>query len=397
MPVPRGCDATFELPSGFCATVFAADVGPVRHLAVSAAGDVYAALWREGQRSGGVLALRDTNGDGRADLRARFGPEGGSGIALRGSSLFLGAWSTVYRWTLRAGVLVPDGAPVAVVEGIPELEHGARSVVAAPDGRLYVNIGAPSNVCERAAVGPDRAGDDPCAELVYSGGVWAFDAAGVGQRPDVVHRFATGLRHTVALGVDPATGELYGAPHGMDHLRSWWPAAGFTREEAAAKPPETLFRIERGGDYGFPYCYFEPAAGGMVLAPAYGGDGERVERCAGHPVPLATFPAHAAPLALLVCRGGMFPRRYEGGIFVALHGSLFHAPSAPRGYGVQFVPRTDGGFGAAEPFADGLARSSLPVFHQRPRPSGLAIGPDGSLYVADDLGGRIWRIIFRAL
>ena len=112
------------------------------------------------------------------------------------------------------------------------------------------------------------------------------------------------------------------------------------------------------------------------------------------PRPLAVFVAHSAPLALVVYRGTMFPRRYHGGLFVALHGSLFRAPLGPAGYGVMFVPRRgDGAFGAPEPFADALSARRFPLTGSRPRPSGLAVGPDGSLYVTDDNGGRIWRIV----
>lgn len=404
---PGECDAAFALPAGFCAQLYAGDVGPARHLVVTAAGDVYVALWREGSRRGGVLALRDTNADGRADLRRVFGPEAGAGLALAADGagrelLFLGAWGRVYRWTLPSGgALGPADPPRVVVDGIPELEHGARSLAIAPDGTLYVNIGVPSNACERDYAARDLRGDDPCRELAASGGVWRFPralaAAPDAARPDPPHRFATGLRHTVALAVDPADGTVYGAPHGIDHLRAWWPAAGYTAADAADTPAETLFRLTAGGDYGFPYCLYDPALGRMVDAPAYGGRtgaGRAAARCARVARPVATFAAHAAPLAIAAYHGRQFPARYRGGLFVALHGSLFRAPRAPTGYQVAFVPRRAAGtFGTPEPFANALAGG--PRLGSRARPSGLAVGPDGSLYVADDAGGRVWRVRFR--
>jgi len=390
----RGCDGAFVLPDGFCAQLFAEDVGPARHIVVTATGDVYVARWREGSRAGGVLALRDTNADGRADIREEFGPEGGSGLALSGNALFLGAWGKVYRWRLGSG-LKPDDPPDVVVDGIPELEHGARSIAVGPDGALYVNIGVSSNACERDYPRRDFRGDDPCRELSYSGGIWRFSGAlspmSEPQRPTIANRLATGLRHTVALGLDTADGTLYGAPHGIDHLHSWWPNSGYSARDAAAKPGETVFRIEDGGDYGFPYCLFDPALNRIAVSPAYGERG--ASRCGSVPRPLAVFAAHSAPLALVVYRGRMFPPRFQGGLFVALHGSLFRAPLGPTGYSVMFVPRLgDGTFGTPESFADGLTEKRFSLALSRPRPSGLAVGPDGSLYVTDDNGGRIWRI-----
>jgi glucose/arabinose dehydrogenase len=305
----------------------------------------------------------------------------------------------VYRWTLpTSDALVPDGPPAVVVDGIPELEHGARSLAVGPDGALYVNIGAPSNACERDYPRRDLRGDDPCGELAYSGGVWRFpralEATVVPRPPDAAHRFATGLRHTVALTVDARDGAVYGVPHGIDHLHGWWPAAGYTDDDAARMPGETLFRIEAGGDYGFPYCFYDPAQARMVLAPAYGGrrgGADPSGRCGRTPTPLAVFAAHAAPLAIVAYRGAHFPTRYRGGLFVALHGSLFHAPREPTGYRVAFVPRTDDGrLGMPESFVEGgIGGLRGPL---RLRPSGLAEGPDGSLFVADDASGRLWRI-----
>jgi len=121
----RTCDSRIEVPAGFCATLFADDVGPVRHLAVSGSGKIYAALWRESQRTGGILVLQDTSGDGVADRREKFGAEGGSGIAIRDSLLFFATWSTVYRYTLNDGAYVPDREPERV--GNRDAGNRARS------------------------------------------------------------------------------------------------------------------------------------------------------------------------------------------------------------------------------------------------------------------------------
>lgn len=385
-----GCDSTLTLPAGFCATLVADRIGPARHLVVAATGDIYVAIWREGGRRGGILALRDTTGDGVADVRREFGPEAGSGIALRDSSLYFATWNRVFRYTLR-GSLVPVDPPDTIVVGLPEIEHGARSVAVDGRGHLFVNIGVPSNACERDYPRRDFVGDNPCRELATSGGIWRFDTRQRVQLPSPATRFATGLRHTVALGLD-ADDVLYGAPHGIDHLHSWWPNAGFSREDAARKPSETLFRIDSGGDYGFPYCMHDPDSNRMVLTPGYGGDGRAEGRCASAVQPLVAFPAHSAPMALLFYHGRQFPPRYRNGLFIAFHGSLFHEPLEPRGYSVSFVP-----FSGTAPSGEGetFAKAGSALVGVAARPSGLAEGPDGSLYVADDSRGKVWRVRWR--
>jgi glucose/arabinose dehydrogenase len=385
-----GCDA-LEVPPGFCATEFAPNVGPVRHLAVSARGVVYAATWREGRREGGVVALVDTNGDGRADVRERFGTEGGSGLVLRDSQLFLGTWSTVRRWTLPRDGLVPMGDGDAVVIGMPETEHGARSLAVDGDGHLYVNVGVPSNACERDYPGRNFRGQEPCSELASGGGIWRFRSDSTAQQFSIDARYATGLRHTVALTVDH-NGTVWGAPHAIDHLDRWWPDAGYSREDAAGMPSETLHRISLGGDYGFPYCMFDARAGRYVASPAYAQSGAP-RSCDTAPRPDAVLDAHSAPLALQFYQASAFPPRYRGGLFIALHGSLFRDPLPRTGYGVAFIPFENGApSGPVEPFAAGRRRLGGSLGTALIRPSGLAVDSSGALYIADDTGERIWRV-----
>lgn len=389
---PAGCDRRIEVPEGFCATLFADGVGPARHLAVNKSGIVYAGLWREAQRAGGILALRDTTGDGVADERFPFGVEGGSGIAIRDSLLFHASWSTIYRYTLRDGEPVPKGEPVRVVTGMPETEHGARSITLGRGRSLYLNVGVPSNACERNYPARDFRGQEPCEELRTGGGIWLYDALGTDQGFSESSRYATGLRHTVALAFR-SSGELYGAPHGIDHLDRWWPQAGYTREQAASIPSETLFRIDSAQDYGFPYCMHDPRSNRMILTPAYAQAPSFGERCANVPKPVVTFRAHSAPLAMVFYESKQFPQRYRDGAFVALHGSLFHAPLAPAGYSVAFVPSsTLKAGGPVETFAKGAGRSIRNPLTQAIRPSGLAIDSTGALYFSDDNSGRIWRV-----
>jgi glucose/arabinose dehydrogenase len=305
-------------------------------------------------------------------------------LALRDSSLYFATWDAVYRYPLTSSRLRPLGGPDTVVIGLPLLEHGARSIAVDARNNLFVNIGAPSNACERDYPRRDFRGAIPCSELTMSGGIWRFSADGRKQRQSIENRFASGLRHTVALAVNPADDELYGAPHGIDHLRSWWPDAKYSAEEAATIPSETLFRVEAGGDYGFPYCMYDPRTRRMIVTPAYREIADTLQgRCARSPRPIAALPAHSAPMALAWAGSAGLPAEYRDVLFVATHGSLFHAPRDPQGYAVMMVRPTDS---SVSVFADG--RSSFGTA----RPSGLAFGRDGSLYVSDDFNRRVWLI-----
>ncbi len=384
------------LPTGFCAIVFAEGVAGARHLTVADNGDVFVALRntrpdRNGPVvTGGVTVMRDTNGDGRADTSERWGVNGGNDVLLVDGFVYHSPDDAVLRYPIQAGSMTPSGPPDTIVSGLPATEnHTAKSIAIGTDGSLYVNIGSPSNACMEQTRTAGSPGQDPCPQLQTRAGVWRFDANRRGQTQSDGARFATGLRNTVALRMHPETGVLYGAVHGRDQLHDMFPDR-FTIDDNAEKPAEEFVRLVQGADFGWPYCYFDPQSGEKVLAPEYGGDGHEVGRCADKSMPIIGFPGHWAPNDLEFYTGSQFPGRYEGGTFIAFHGSWNRAPNPQEGYRVVFVPAAGGEPGSRwETFADGFR--DLP---SQGRPVGLATGPDGSLYVSDSTGGRIWRIVY---
>ncbi|HKW42484.1 MAG TPA: PQQ-dependent sugar dehydrogenase [Gemmatimonadales bacterium] len=393
---PPACDTDnggITLPEGFCAVVVADTVGPARHLAVAANGDVFVAL--EGRRggAGGILALRDTTGDGKADIGLSIGRDGGTGIALGKGTLYFSTSTTVYRYAMRVGSLTPLGAPDVIVKDLPGGGHSARNLALSLDGRtLFVNVGSASNSCQIADRSSESPGKDPCPELAYRAGVWRFDANKPGQTETEGTRYATGIRNAVGLSIAP-DGQLWATQHGRDQLGQNWSKL-YTVQQSAEKPSEELFPIHEGDDFGWPFCYHDLELGHLVLAPEYGGDGKQVGRCAQKKEPAVAFPGHWAPDGLTFYSGTQFPARYHGGAFIAFHGSWNRAPLPQAGYRVVFVPFKDGKpAGTYETFADGFWRED--PSGPKHRPVGVAVGPDGSLYITDDAGGRIWRVVYK--
>jgi glucose/arabinose dehydrogenase len=377
----------------------AEDLGPARHLAVNGTGDLYVALLRK-TGGGGIVALRDSNADGRADVVKRFGQSGGTGVRVRGEWLYFGQETAVVRYRLKKGELVPSGPAETVVDGFPlQFQHEAKSIALDDEGWLYVNVGAPSNACQRWDRVRGSRGIDPCPQLERQGGIWRFaaDRAGQKQRGHKA-RFATGIRNAVAVAWNPSARRLYAVQHGRDQLHDLWPDL-YTEEQSAELPAEELLLVREGADFGWPYCYYDQIQGKKVLAPEYGGDGRKIGRCAAATPPVAAFPGHWAPNDLLFYTGTQFPQRYRGGAFIAFHGSWNRAPSPQAGYRVTFLP-FQGELPSPEGpavFADGFAgkTSIRSPGDARFRPMGLAQGPEGSLYISDSVQGRIWRVIYR--
>lgn len=407
-PTATASEATLKLPPGFTATVFAQNLGGARHLVAAPNGVVYVNTWRSpydttrGVPEGGyVVALRDTSRDGKADLIQRFGStlksgsKGGTGIAINRDWLYVEADSEIVQYRLPERGLVPPGKPLTLVSGLTTEGGHPMHPIAVDDRSIYVNLGSNTNSCQVKDRESESPGHRPCRELLERAGIWRFDNAN-GQRFSPASRFATGIRNADGLAIYPADGSLYATQHGRDQLAQNWPKL-YDQKEGANLPSEELLRVERGGDYGWPYCYHDPQVKGLVLAPEYGGDGKKVGECAEKRGPVATFPAHWAPNALVFYNGKMFPESYRGGAFIAFHGSWNRAPEPQDGYNVVFQPMAQGkASGAYQVFADGFAGARKEPGLASHRPAGLAVAPDGALYISDDQGGTVWRVSYRA-
>ena len=398
-------DAGLSLPNGFCATMFADKVGHARQLVVAPDGIVYVNTWsgvyygNDTPPAGGFLiALKDTKAAGHADVDLRFGPtaaegaHGGTGIALYKNWLYAEINDRIVRYELKEGETAPATKPETILSGMPITgDHPMHPFAIDGQGNLFVSMGSATNACEVQNRMPHSPGNDPCTELETRAGIWLYDANKTDQVFSSKERYATGIRNGEGFDFD-TSGRLYVTEHGRDQLHEDWPEL-YTAQQGAELPAERLLMLHEGADYGWPTCYFDPTQKKLVLAPEYGR--KKVGDCAKFEPPVAAFPAHWAPNDLKIYKASQFPKGYQGGGFIAFHGSWNRAPGPQGGYNVVFQPLSDGkASGDYIVFADGFAGTYKDPGRAAHRPSGLAVGPDGALYITDDKAGRIWRVTY---
>jgi glucose/arabinose dehydrogenase len=391
-------NAGLKLPKGFTAIKVAEGLGAARHISVASNGDIFVKL--EKLKDGkGIYLLHDADNNGSAEQQFGFGNYVGTGIYLKDGYLYASSNQDVFRYKLGADnkPLDPDN-PEKIVSGLIERnEHESKSIVLDNDGNVYVNIGAYSNSCQQDDRATGSMGIKPCPILDSAAGIWQFKIDKQNQTyGDGVH-YATGLRNVVGLDWNTQTNSLFVMQHGRDQLHDIFPAM-YTTKQSADLPAECMYELHNGSNGGWPYMYYDQIQHKKVLAPEYGGDGRKAYTGNAQD-PVVAFPGHMAPNGLLFYTGNMFPERYKNGAFIAFHGSWNRAPEPQKGYFVAFVPFKDGKpSGDWEIFADNF--SGGPAFMQpskaKHRPCGLAQGPDGSLYVSDDAGGTIYRIMYNA-
>ncbi|MEP7251918.1 MAG: c-type cytochrome [Ginsengibacter sp.] len=397
------------LPGNFEAVVVVDSIGHARHLAVNDNGDIYVKLSSSKKGAGTNVALRDIDNDGKADSIIYFGDYPNEGdlancMRIHNGYLYYASELVIYRNKLTPGKLIPE-SPREVV--MTEEDHrGSHWHITKPiafddNDHMYVPFGAPSNACQdlvRTPGGtPGFAGLDPCPELENYAGIWQFDANKIGLTQNDGKKFATGIRSVVAMDWNKDDKNLYIVMHGRDDLHMLWPDK-FTQWQSAVLPSEEFFRVKDGNNFGWPYSYYDQIQKKNVLAPEYGGDGKMPARDSSVQLPVIGFPGHWAPNDLLFYESDQFPEHYKHGAFIAFHGSTNRSPYPQAGYFVCFVPFKDGQpSGDWEVFADGFAGVD-PIENTsdaKYRPMGLAMGPDGSLYVSDSRKGKIWRIMYK--
>jgi glucose/arabinose dehydrogenase len=335
-----------QLPPGFVANIFASGLNGPRFIRFGPDGALYVA----DRQSGSIVRLVDADGDGVAEGRTIFASNLNRphSLVYHQGDWLVGVTNGVVR--LRDGN--GDGSAdvrASLIDDYPTGGHSTRTVELLPDGRMVVSIGSSCNVCNETD--PRRA-----ALLVYDG------PQATGEK-----LFARGLRNAVGLAVHPQSGALWATNNGRDLLGD-------------DLPPEALYQVQEGGDYGWPRCH-----NGTIIDPDFGGPGA----CDDVLKPELNMQAHSAPLGLVFYTGTTFPPAYRGDLFIAFHGSWNR--STPTGYKVVRVP-----FAGAKPRGDLVDFASGwldPASGQvTGRPVGLAVGPDGALYISDDKADLIYRI-----
>lgn len=347
-----GADVPLEqikLPPGFAIELWAR-VDNAREMTLGRTGANGGTLFVGSTQAGKVHAVRFDGGyKSQAITIVASGIQMPAGVAYKDGSLYVSAVSRILRFDDIEQRLDKPPAPVVVTDKLPtETQHGWKFIAFGPDGKLYVPVGAPCNICE----------PDP-----QHANILRMNADGSG-----IETFARGIRNTVGFDWQPQTRELWFTENGRDMISD-------------DLPGDELNHAPRAGmNFGYPYCH-----AGDLPDPQFG---------AKHPCSAFTAPAqklgpHVASLGMRFYTGTMFPPRYRNQIFIAEHGSWNR--SSKIGYRITLVRLESGKAVAYEPFATGWLQGETVTG----RPSDVLVLPDGSLLVADDYAGAIYRISYR--
>lgn len=336
-----------RLPQGFSAEVLA-EVPGARSMALGAKGTLFVST----QFAGKVFAIRQPFSGKPQLITLAEGLKVSNGIAFHRNALYVAEPQRILRFAAIEARLESPAAPDAVVTDLPYSKplHAWKYIAFGPDGKLYVPIGAPCNVCNEPGFGVIlRMNSDGSSREV----------------------FATGVRNTVGFAWHPVSGELWFTDNGRDMLGD-------------DVPPCELNRATRSGlDFGFPYCH-----GGAIPDPEFSSLG----RCEQAVPPARALGPHVAPLGMKFYTGRMFPQEYRHQLFIAEHGSWNRSRDvAKTGYRIALVRVNDGQAVSYETFMDGFLDGDT----IRGRPVDVLVAPDGALLVSDDKAGLIYRVSYR--
>ncbi|HUP58880.1 MAG TPA: sorbosone dehydrogenase family protein [Thermoanaerobaculia bacterium] len=346
-------NARFVLPPRFSISLWAEDLPEPRNMIQAPNGDVLVACMSGRE----IDVLRDADGDGKAEKRWVFhdGLNRPFGLALRGNHLYAGNTDAVVRFDYKPGQTTASGEPVTIAP-LPRGGHATRNLLFNRDGsKLYVSIGSASNV--------DDETDDPRRAAIME-----MNPDGSGRRI-----FASGLRNPIGLAWNPANRTLWTVVNERDGLG----------DELV---PDYITEVKAGAFYGWPFSYI-----GKNVDPRR--RGERPDLVAKAIPPSLLFASHSAPITLAFYNGTMFPEKYRGGAFVALHGSWNREKLT--GYEIVHVPFRNGQpAGGYDDFVLGwIAHPDGREVYGRP--AGVLVLRDGSLLIADDGANVIWRVTYR--
>jgi glucose/arabinose dehydrogenase len=340
---------SLKLPHGFSISVFA-EVEDARSMVISQAGTLFVGNRSEDK----VYALKDTDGDGKADKKWIVADSLNmpNGVALKDGDLYIGALNKILKISGIESKLDNPGKPVVVYDKYPsDTHHGWKYIAFGPDGKLYVPVGAPCNICESK-------------DSIYAS-ITRMNADGSG-----MEIFAHGVRNSVGFTWNPTTKEMWFTDNGRDELGDDVP------------PCELNKAPKEGMDFGYPYCH-----GGTIKDPLFGDK----RPCSDFTVPAFNFGAHVAPLGLKFYTGAMFPSSYKNQIFVSQHGSWNR--SKKSGYQVGLVNVVKGNATGFETFISGwLNNATQKVWG---RPVDVLVLKDGSMLISDDMAGVIYRVTYK--
>lgn len=344
---PKGNLERIKMPQGFDIGIFAAQVEGARSLVLSDSGTLFVGTRSQGK----VYAVIDKNKDHKVDrvITIASGLNSPNGVALKDGSLYVAEIDKVLKFENIQKRLEDPPAPKVVSDNFPDdVHHGWKFIRFGPDGKLYVPIGAPCNVCLRE--------DKRFASITR------MDPDGSDHEI-----FAGGIRNTVGFDWHPKTGVMWFTDNGRDWMGD-------------NKPPDELNRAPKEGlHFGFPYCH-----GKDIQDTDHKG-----KSCKQFIGPELELGPHVAALGMRFYTGNMFPEKYRGGIFIAEHGSWNR--SDPIGYRITFVKIKDGKAMPFEIFASGWLQSRTAWG----RPVDVELMPDGSMLVSDDKSGTIYRITYK--